>query len=87
MEIAKNNFRQLGGKLQEDRQKAREIREADRSVTCLLLRGCQVPIDIDTDIGTALTAITVSHDHCIGHAIFLSTLRLISISSDKAVDY
>lgn len=29
-EVAKNNFRQLGGKLQEDKKKSREIKEAER---------------------------------------------------------
>ena len=32
LEIAKNNFRQLGGKLNEDREKAREIKESERWV-------------------------------------------------------
>lgn len=30
IEVAKNNFRQLGGKLEEDREKAREIKESER---------------------------------------------------------
>lgn len=30
LEIAKNNFRQLGGKLREDTQKARELKESER---------------------------------------------------------
>ena len=36
LDVAKNNFRQLGGKLDEDKKKAREVKEAERFVSLLL---------------------------------------------------